>query len=880
MMPMMKKIVLGMFAIFLFAAIAYALEPITTQISLKQGPNNVNFEVLPTEKGLSKVLVSISGEYRSIRATVDGVQMVWNEKLQGLPYIPNELKNLDYETSYVIDMKKEAILTVRGFPKEGKPYIAYRNPSSWRLVECKADDTGKESRTSEAYDYFTCETVFGKEKVEERAASCDFCVPKSVSEEKWEDIPGQECLNGRKPQLLVRKVYDENGCYAKTKLQSDYIETKTEAIDVGSIECVTICVPKVVEIKRGWEDISECLPDDSSFTKQQIMTIYSYDANRCTLDTSLETEKRFTACVPDVAVSAFNVGPDEEMLDEGIQVFKTGFNENVEIDALISYTGNINNVEATATIEGPDGSTRVVSLMPYNPTNDKEALFAGDLMLDKNSALGKYKVKLSAKSNLGGQVNYNGPAELAMDYVDVNNGRYDVRISCNDAPNRNCRELVKERGLTSWTSGGIEVSTHTKNRIVLVYNGVYETKDDYLVRAIKTDNIKIIGESRDGVILRGSEEWHTPIVLDRSNNIFLEKLTMEHGYQGVYADASKNLVFKDVKMSNNKYNGLEFQSFDESADKKDNILITSSEFTNNNRGLRSTNMNNLVVKKSKIVGNKEGGIDIDPIYIFRDGRMKFNGGNNIIIYDNNIRDNADFFSEEYDQFGVSLGKVNTVELARNTIDNNKYLGIWIYDNSKKIIMRNNIISGSEFALAFTDVPESIKEFDPAFKSPENIKVTGNRIENSKNVLTKVGSVNEFVLSDNTFICNECMYRTQIVGQCSGSDATSPGRINDLRVYYVDGNVPKLTWTAPGDDGNVGKAKKYIVKLSRDNPITDADKWVDLPTFTPNNVPLEAGSKEEVVIRGQGAKDFRYFVIKAVDDNDFISPISNNAEYIS
>ncbi|MBS3136416.1 hypothetical protein J4401_05655, partial [Candidatus Woesearchaeota archaeon] len=151
---------------------------------------------------------------------------------------------------------------------------------------------------------------------------------------------------------------------------------------------------------------------------------------------------------------------------------------------------------------------------------------------------------------------------------------------------------------------------------------------------------------------------------------------------------------------------------------------------------------------------------------------------------------------------------------------------------------------------------------------------------SKNVLTKVGSVNEFVLSDNTFIGNECMYRTQIAGQCSGSDATSPGRINDLRVYYIEGNVPKLTWTAPGDDGGVGKAKKYIVKLSRDNPITDADKWVDLPTFTPNNVPLEAGSKEEVVIRGQGAKDFRYFVIKAVDDNDFISPISNNAEYIS
>ena len=249
-MPMMKKIVLGMFAIFLFAAIAYALEPITTQISLKQGSNKVNFDVLPTYNELSEVLAPISGKFRSVRATVDGVQMVWNEKLQGLPYIPNELKIIDYGITYVLDMKESATLTVTGLPEIGKPYIAYRNPSPWRLVECKADDTGKESRTSEAYDYFTGETVFGKEKVEERAASCDFCVPKSVSEEKWEDIPGQECLNGRKPQLLVRKVYDENGCYAKTKLQSDYIETKTEAIDVGSIECVTICVPKIVEIKR------------------------------------------------------------------------------------------------------------------------------------------------------------------------------------------------------------------------------------------------------------------------------------------------------------------------------------------------------------------------------------------------------------------------------------------------------------------------------------------------------------------------------------------------------------------------------------------------------------------------------------------------------
>jgi hypothetical protein len=87
----------------------------------------------------------------------------------------------------------------------------------------------------------------------------------------------------------------------------------------------------------------------------------------------------------------------------------------------------------------------------------------------------------------------------------------------------------------------------------------------------------------------------------------------------------------------------------------------------------------------------------------------------------------------------------------------------------------------------------------------------------------------------------------------------------------------LNWTAPGDDGNVGRATSYEMRYS-ENPIA-ADTvawWGAAASIGAMPPPLTAGSQESFVVVGLGSGKTYYFVIRASDEVQNVSGFSNVA----
>lgn len=94
----------------------------------------------------------------------------------------------------------------------------------------------------------------------------------------------------------------------------------------------------------------------------------------------------------------------------------------------------------------------------------------------------------------------------------------------------------------------------------------------------------------------------------------------------------------------------------------------------------------------------------------------------------------------------------------------------------------------------------------------------------------------------------------------------------------------LTWTAPGDDGNIGTAAKYDVRYSTTKPDTTTqtakDAWWAAATVTTNPpTPLVAGSAQTMTVTPAGGfvvGQTYYFVIRTRDESGNWSDWSNVA----
>lgn len=91
---------------------------------------------------------------------------------------------------------------------------------------------------------------------------------------------------------------------------------------------------------------------------------------------------------------------------------------------------------------------------------------------------------------------------------------------------------------------------------------------------------------------------------------------------------------------------------------------------------------------------------------------------------------------------------------------------------------------------------------------------------------------------------------------------------------------RFTWTATGDDGNVGTAAGYDLRYST-APITDANWAAATPiTAISTKVPLVAGSAEsfQTILTGLGSQTLYYFSIKARDEANNWGGASTNKQF--
>jgi hypothetical protein len=116
------------------------------------------------------------------------------------------------------------------------------------------------------------------------------------------------------------------------------------------------------------------------------------------------------------------------------------------------------------------------------------------------------------------------------------------------------------------------------------------------------------------------------------------------------------------------------------------------------------------------------------------------------------------------------------------------------------------------------------------------------------------------------------YRVQVTARPE-FDFAPPGAAADLQVSSVTSNAATILFTAPGDDGLMGKVKGYEVRMRADGqPITEAN-FADSFPITKTLVPGPAGELQALDIEGLLFETEYQIAIRAFDDCRNYGPIT-------
>lgn len=105
------------------------------------------------------------------------------------------------------------------------------------------------------------------------------------------------------------------------------------------------------------------------------------------------------------------------------------------------------------------------------------------------------------------------------------------------------------------------------------------------------------------------------------------------------------------------------------------------------------------------------------------------------------------------------------------------------------------------------------------------------------------------------------------------DETPPSAITDLQAVPTD-QIIELIWTSPGDDGMEGTAQYYEIRISED--LIDESNWESADLLTGVPWPLTAGNSQNYIVENLQHEVTYYFAIKAFDESENVSPLSNVA----
>jgi phosphodiesterase/alkaline phosphatase D-like protein len=114
--------------------------------------------------------------------------------------------------------------------------------------------------------------------------------------------------------------------------------------------------------------------------------------------------------------------------------------------------------------------------------------------------------------------------------------------------------------------------------------------------------------------------------------------------------------------------------------------------------------------------------------------------------------------------------------------------------------------------------------------------------------------------------------SNVISKATSAESTPPAAIANLLVGAVTSTSVALSWTAPGDDGNVGTASQYDIRYSTavitSANFTAATKTVSAPT------PQTSGGAESFMVTGLSSGTTYYFAVKAADEVPNWAAISN------
>jgi len=103
-------------------------------------------------------------------------------------------------------------------------------------------------------------------------------------------------------------------------------------------------------------------------------------------------------------------------------------------------------------------------------------------------------------------------------------------------------------------------------------------------------------------------------------------------------------------------------------------------------------------------------------------------------------------------------------------------------------------------------------------------------------------------------------------------AIPPSGVFDLAVIDSTDHSLLLRWTAPGDDGDVGRAVAYEIRYSF-GPISEENFASATAVATPP-LPRSAGEPESLTVGGLEPSRFYFLALRARDDADLVGAVSN------
>ncbi len=109
-----------------------------------------------------------------------------------------------------------------------------------------------------------------------------------------------------------------------------------------------------------------------------------------------------------------------------------------------------------------------------------------------------------------------------------------------------------------------------------------------------------------------------------------------------------------------------------------------------------------------------------------------------------------------------------------------------------------------------------------------------------------------------------------------TDGVPPATVVDLRAEFRSDDVVVLRWTAPGDDGDEGRASLYDIRYSGDDP--NLTEWWDSYAEAIESPPAPAppGAPEEVTVSGLTVGVEYAFRLRTIDEAQNESALSNIA----